>query len=68
MWTRQLVSRGSIMEALLQQTGTGKRLGALLVEAGAISDRQLAETLSEQLNIPLADLPGDSSDEEEARR
>jgi type IV pilus assembly protein PilB len=53
---KQLVSRGAIMEALLQQTGSGKRLGALLVDAGAISDRQLAETLSEQLNIPLADL------------
>src|SRR5262245_32252297 len=53
---KQLVSRGAIMEALLQQTGTGKRLGALLVDAGAISDRQLAETLSEQLNIPMADL------------
>ncbi|HET9770683.1 MAG TPA: GspE/PulE family protein [Acidimicrobiia bacterium] len=57
---KQLVSRGSIMEALLQQTGTGKRLGALLVEAGAITDRQLAETLSEQLDIPLADLRNQS--------
>jgi type IV pilus assembly protein PilB len=53
---KQLVSRGAIMEALLQQTGTGRRLGALLVDAGAISERQLAETLSEQLNIPMADL------------
>src|SRR5207302_6128211 len=50
---KQLVSRGAIMEALLQQTGTGKRLGNLLVDAGAITDRQLAETLAEQLNLPL---------------
>jgi type IV pilus assembly protein PilB len=47
------------METLLQQTGSGKRLGQLLVDAGAISDRQLAETLSEQLNIPMADLRND---------
>ena len=53
---KQLVSRGSIMEALLQQTGTGKRLGALLVDAGAITERQLAETLAEQLKMPMADL------------
>ncbi|MEW6476244.1 MAG: GspE/PulE family protein [Actinomycetota bacterium] len=56
---KQLVSRGAIMEALLQQTGSGKRLGNLLVDAGAITDRQLAETLSEQLNIPMADLRND---------
>jgi type IV pilus assembly protein PilB len=53
---KQLVSRGAIQEALLQQTGSGKRLGNLLVEAGAITDRQLAETLADQLNLPLADL------------
>src|SRR5207244_12357615 len=57
---KQLVSRGAIMEALLQQTGSGKRLGALLVDAGVITDRQLAETLAEQLNLPLADLRNDS--------
>jgi type IV pilus assembly protein PilB len=56
---KQLVSRGAIMEALLQQTGTGKRLGNLLVDAGAITDRQLAETLAEQLQLPLADLRND---------
>ena len=38
---KQLVSRGAIMEALLQQTGTGKRLGNLLVDAGALTERQL---------------------------
>ena len=53
---KQIVSRGTIMEALLQQTGTGKRLGSFLVEVGAITERQLAETLAEQLDIPLADL------------
>ncbi|HEY4409938.1 MAG TPA: hypothetical protein VGO87_08645, partial [Acidimicrobiia bacterium] len=57
---KQIVSRGAIMEALLQQTGSGKRLGALLVDAGVITDRQLAETLAEQLDVPLADLRNDS--------
>jgi type IV pilus assembly protein PilB len=56
---KQLVSRGAIMEVLLQQTGTGKRLGNLLVDAGAISERQLAETLAEQLDLPMADLRND---------
>jgi type IV pilus assembly protein PilB len=61
---KQLVSRGAIMEALLQQTGSGKRLGNLLVDAGAITDRQFAETLAEQLNLPLADLRNDQPDPE----
>ena len=61
---KQLVSRGAIMEALLQQTGTGKRLGALLVDAGAITDRQLAETLAEQLQLPLAELRNDRPEAE----
>jgi type IV pilus assembly protein PilB len=65
---KQLVSRGAIMEALLQQTGTGKRLGNLLVDAGAISDRQLAETLAEQLDLPLADLRNDRPDPEAVAR
>jgi type IV pilus assembly protein PilB len=59
---KQLVSRSAIIDALFQQTGTGNRLGNLLVDAGAITERQLAETLSEQLNLPLADLRNDRPD------
>ncbi len=47
---KQLVSRGAMLEALIQQTTKGKRLGAMLVELGALTDAQLAETLSEQLS------------------
>jgi type IV pilus assembly protein PilB len=61
---KQLVSRGAIMEALLQQTGSGKRLGQLLVDSGVITDRQLAETLSDQLDIPIADLRNDRPEAE----
>lgn len=61
---KQLVSRGAILEALLQQTTQGKRLGSLLVELGAISDSQLAETLAEQLGLPMADLRNDRPDPE----
>jgi type IV pilus assembly protein PilB len=61
---KQLVSRGAILEALLQQTTKGKRLGSLLVELGAITDGQLAETLAEQLDLPMADLRNDLPDPE----
>jgi type IV pilus assembly protein PilB len=53
---RQLVNRSALLEALLQQTPGGKPIGALLVELGAISDRDLAPVLAEQLGLPLADL------------
>jgi len=52
----QLISHAQLAEALLQQSATGKRIGTLLVEEGAINERDLAHTLSEQLNLPFVDL------------
>ena len=59
---KQVVGRAPLLEAILAQTSGGKRLGALLVDAGAITDRQLAEALSEHLNLALADLRKDRPD------
>lgn len=42
-----------------QQLRTGGRLGSLLVEAGLIDHRTLAEVLSAHLDLPLADLRHD---------
>ena len=53
---RGLVSRAQVSEALLQQVASGKLIGALLVELGMVSERAVAEYLSEQLDIPLVDL------------
>jgi type IV pilus assembly protein PilB len=43
-------------EALLQQSASGKRIGQLLVELGALDEKDLAWALSEQFNIELVDL------------
>ena len=43
-------------EALLQQSASGKRIGALLVELGALNEHDLAWALSEQFGIELVDL------------
>jgi len=59
---KQFVGRTALVEALLQQTNEGKRLGTLLVDAGAMTDRQLAESLSEHLTVALADLRKDRPD------
>jgi type IV pilus assembly protein PilB len=52
-------------EALLQQSASGKRIGQLLVELGALGEKDLAWALSEQFNIELVDL-GHQTPETEA--
>ncbi len=61
---RSLVSHSQLAEALLQQSASGKRIGQLLVELGALDEHGLARTLAEQLGLPLADLRRSSPDDE----
>jgi type IV pilus assembly protein PilB len=50
------VSHAQLAEALLQQSASGKRIGTLLVELGALKASALAEALAEQFDLELADL------------
>jgi type IV pilus assembly protein PilB len=59
----ELVTASRLEEALLQQSASGKRLGELLVELGAIDDFDLARVLSGRLGVPLADLRRDAPDD-----
>jgi len=52
----QLISHAQLAEALLQQSATGKRIGSLLVEVGAVDEVDLAHALADQLQIPFVDL------------
>jgi type IV pilus assembly protein PilB len=45
-----------LSSALLEQSGSGKRLGELLVELGIIAEQDLVLALAEQFELPLADL------------
>src|SRR5690606_11858850 len=56
-----LVSRGLITteqldRALVEQTVSGRRLGAEIIRLGLISERQLIEALADQLRRPVTDL------------
>jgi type IV pilus assembly protein PilB len=51
-------------EALLQQSASGKRIGQLLVELGALGEKDLAWALSEQFKIELVDLGHQTPDAE----
>ncbi|MFJ8043966.1 GspE/PulE family protein [Kitasatospora sp. NPDC096147] len=55
-------------EVLLQQSVSGRRIGALLVELGMVDERALIEALSEQLGVPVADLRQSEPDPEAAVR
>src|SRR6266480_2824977 len=60
----QLIGSSQLEEALLQQSASGKRLGELLVELGAIDDFDLARVLATRLDLPLADLRQSTPDDD----
>lgn len=53
---QKIVSQETVNDALRVQVGGNRRLGHILLRMGAISDDQLANTLSQQLNIQLTDV------------
>jgi MSHA biogenesis protein MshE len=53
---RKLISEQSLKEALEEQRSTGRKLGRVLVDIGAISDIELHRALAEYLDIPYVDL------------
>lgn len=53
---QEIVSQEIVNDALRVQVGGNRRLGHILLQMGTISDDQLANTLSQQLDIPLTDI------------
>ena len=51
-----MITHTQLADALVQQTSSGRRLGTILVEQGALNDGDLAMALSEHLGVPLVDL------------
>jgi len=59
-----LISKGQLEEALQLQRRTRRRLGRVLVDLGYVDEMDLCNTMSKQLNIPLADLDKNPPEEE----
>ena len=53
---KERLTHTQLNEALLQQSASGKRIGALLVELGALNEYDLAWALAEQFSLELVDL------------
>ncbi len=52
----KLLTREQLDDALLKQRVSGKRLGTLLVELGAVDERDLATALGEHFGVAVIDL------------
>jgi len=53
---KKLISEETLKEALAEQQNTGRKLGRVLVDLGAISEVELHRCLAEYLDIPYVDL------------
>ena len=53
---QQLITTEQLARALELQRGTGKRLGRILVEAGAVTEEAVAHGLARQLRVPVVNL------------
>ena len=53
---RGLVSDAQVAQALKQQAGSGKRLGEVLVDMGALDERGLVDALADFFGLPVTDL------------
>jgi MSHA biogenesis protein MshE len=51
-----VVTADTVAQALQRQDFTGKRLGTILVESGAIDEFQLAAAIAHQAGLPVVDL------------
>lgn len=51
-----VVSADTVAQALQHQDFTGKRLGTILIESGAIDEFQLAAAIAHQSGLPVVDL------------
>jgi MSHA biogenesis protein MshE len=53
---KKLISEGQLNEALAEQRASGRKLGRVLIDIGAVSEQDLHHCLAEYLDIPYVDL------------
>jgi type IV pilus assembly protein PilB len=53
---REIITQGQLAEALMQQSQTGERVGAILVRLGALDEQTLTAALAGHLGRPVVDL------------
>lgn len=52
----EIISQDQLMAALSAQKETGRKLGAVLIDTGALTEEQLLRFLAQQLNVPFLDI------------
>jgi type IV pilus assembly protein PilB len=61
---RKVITTAQLTEALLEHGQSGKRIGTVLVDSGALDERDLVLALAEQLHLPVADLSQEKPSDE----
>ena len=51
-----IIAEEQLMQALKEQRNTGRKLGATLIDLAFITEKQLVNFLSQQLDIPFLDI------------
>ncbi len=51
-----LINEDQLRKALMLQKKTGKRLGEILIEMGAVTEKDIVMVLAKQLNVPFVNL------------
>jgi type IV pilus assembly protein PilB len=65
--TRGVITEDQLSQAIEIQRESRGRLGRILVEMGAVSERELARAVAQQWGLPFAELSDDSANPEMAR-
>jgi type IV pilus assembly protein PilB len=65
---KDLIGRGQLIEAILQQDVSGVRLGEILVASGALEEGQLTEVVAEQAGVDILDVRTVDVDPEAAEK
>jgi len=65
---QKTISQEQLQAALEQQKKSGRRLGRVLIEMGAVNEDQICEAVSRQLNIPYVNLKFYNLNNEVVRR
>ncbi len=64
----KLITAEQLEQALAEQKNSGRRLGATLIQMGAVSERKLLGLLAEQLKLPFIDLSNYNLDSQIVRK
>lgn len=53
---KKLITQGQLDQAIIEQQGSGEKIGRVLVQMGLVNEQEILNIISDQLHIPFVDL------------